>query len=340
MKRVRPGIAALAALLPMMGEASESVQTMQAVRYHEAGPDSVLRLETAPRPVAGPGEVLVRVAAAGVNPIDVILRKHYPGKDTRKFPVISGHDISGSIVAVGSNVQPSLIGTDVFALLSWRGGAYAEYVAVPAESVVPKPSRLTHVQAAAVPLVALTAYQAMFVDGKLAAGQTILIHGGSGGVGHTAVQLAKHAGARVIATSSAENLQFLRSIGADTTVDYRAQRFEDVARDVDFVLDTVGGDTLQRSYGVLRSGGTLISLVESPDSALLAARKLRGTRTTVRPDKDHLGKIAALIDKGALTPTVSQTYPLAEAATAQTDLKRLRKPGKSVLVVQATDPRS
>lgn len=152
-----------------------------------------------------------------------------------------------------------------------------------------------------------------------------------------AVQLAKHAGARVLATSSKENLEYLRSIGADVAIDYRTQRFEDVARDVDFVLDTVGGDTLKRSYGVLRSGGTLITVADTPDRALLAVRKLHGARTTVRPDKSHLLEIAKLIEKGALTPTVSMTYPLSDAATAQRDLKRLRKPGKSVLVVQSPD---
>lgn len=338
MKRAQFFMTAMASLLPMVCGASDSVATMQAVRYHETGPSSALRVESAPRPVAGPGEVLVRVVAAGVNPIDAQLRQRWPGKDTRVFPVISGYDISGRIISAGSGVDPSLVSKDVFALLSWRGGgAYAEYVAVPAESVVPKPVRLTHVQAAAVPLVALTAYQALFVDGHLTAGQTVLIHGGSGGVGHMAVQLAKHAGARVLATSSAENLEYIRSIGADVAIDYRAQRFEDVARNVDLVLDTVGGDTLKRSYGVIRSGGTLISLVELPDAALLAERKARGARTIVRPDSGHLNQIAALIDKGAVTPTVSMTYPLAEAAAAQDDLSRLRKPGKSVLIVQALD---
>jgi NADPH:quinone reductase-like Zn-dependent oxidoreductase len=327
---------AIASLLPLACPADEST-TMQAVRYYETGPSSVLKVETAPRPVAGPGEVLVHVSAAGVNPIDVQLRQRWPGKNPRSYPAIPGHDISGRVVSAGTGVDPSLVSKDIFALLSWNGGAYAEYVAVPAEAVVLKPARLTHVQAAAVPLVALTAYQALFVDGHLAAGQTVLIHGGSGGVGHMAVQLAKNAGARVIATASAENLEFVRSLGADVVIDYRAKKFEDVARDVDFVLDAVGGETLKRSYGVVRSGGTLISIVESPDAASLAARKIEGKRIFVRPDKNHLQQIAALIDKGAVKPTVSMTYPLSEAAVAQDDLSRLRKPGKSVLIVRALD---
>lgn len=337
MKRVSPLVTLLTSLLPVVCAADAPTETMQAVRYHEIGPSSVLKVETAPRPLAGPGQVLVRVAAAGVNPIDVQLRQSWPGKGPRPYPVIPGHDISGSIVGVGAGVDPALVSKDVFALLSWSGGAYAEYVAVPANAVVPKPARLSYAQAAAVPLVALTAYQALFVDGHLARGQTILIHGGSGGVGHMAIQLAKNAGARVFATASAENLQFIRVIGADVAIDYRAQRFEDVVSNVDLVLDTVGGNTLKRSYEVVRPGGMLISIVEAPDLAWLAERKLQGARTTVRPDKGHLEQIANLIQEGAVTPTVSMTYPLADAATAQDDLGRLHKPGKSVLIVQALD---
>jgi NADPH:quinone reductase-like Zn-dependent oxidoreductase len=340
MKRASFVIAAVASFFPFASPASKSAESMQAVRYHEAGPSSVLRLEAAPRPVPKTGEVLVRVAAAGVNPIDVLIRQGWPAAGTPAYPVISGHDISGRVVAMGAGVDPALMDKDVFALISWRGGAYAEYVAVLAELVVPKPPRLTHVQAAAVPLAALTAYQALFVDGRLTAGQRILIHGGSGGVGHIAVQLAKHAGAHVLATASADNLEYVRSIGADVAIDYRKQRFEDVAGEVDFVLDTVGGDTLQRSYRMIRSGGTVVSIMESPDKALLAERKLQGVRTTVRPDRNNLRQIAVLIQKGVVTPTVSMTYPLAAAAVAQDDLSRLRKPGKSVLVIQELDEKS
>lgn len=335
MKRACLGVMAVASILPWAAGAGEESVPMRVVRYHETGPSSVLRLETALRPVPKTGEVLVQVAAAGVNPIDVLLRQGWQGAGAPTFPVIPGHDISGRVVAAGAGVDPVLLAKDVFALISWRGGAYAEYVAVPAELVVPKPPRLSYAQAAAVPLVALTAYQALFVDGRLTAGQRILIHGGSGGVGHMAVQLAKHAGARVLATASGDNLEYVRSIGADVAIDYQKQRFEEVAGEVDFVLDTVGGDTLKRSYRIIRSGGTLISTVEAPDSAQLAERRFKGARITVRPDRNNLREIAVLIQKGAVTPTVSMMYPLNEAAVAQDDLGRLHKPGKSVLLIQA-----
>jgi NADPH:quinone reductase-like Zn-dependent oxidoreductase len=333
MKRVCWGALAMASFISP-GAVAGDVPSMQAVRYHETGSSSVLRLERVPRPEPKPGEVLVQVAAAGVNPVDVLLRRGWQGAGPLTFPVIPGHDIAGRIVAVGAAVDPVLLDKDVFALISWRGGAYAEYVAVPAELVVPKPPRLSFAQAAAVPLVALTAYQALFVDGQLAAGQRILIHGGSGGVGHMAVQLAKHAGARVLATASADNLEYVRAIGADVAIDYEKQRFEAVAGEVDFVLDTVGGETLERSFRLIRPGGTLISTVAEPDGARLAERRLKGARITVRPDRNNLREIAILIQRGEVTPTVSMTYPLTEAATAQDDLGRLRKPGKSVLMIQ------
>ncbi len=334
MKRACLGAMAVALFLAMGVAAGDASPTMQAVQYHETGPSNVLRLETAPRPVPKAGQVLVQVAAAGVNPIDVLLRQGWQGAGPLKFPMIPGHDIAGRVVGAGPGVDPVLVDKDVFALISWRGGAYAEYVAVPAELVVPKPPRLSFAQAAAVPLVALTAYQALFVDGRLSAGQRILIHGGSGGVGHIAVQLAKNAGARVLATASEENLDYVRTIGADVAIDYQKQRFEELTGEVDFVLDTVGGETLERSFRIIRPGGTLISTVAVPDGALLAQRKLKGARITVRPDRNNLREIAVLIQTGAVTPTVSMTYPLTQAAVAQDDLGRLRKPGKSVLMIQ------
>jgi len=337
MKRAFLGVAVAMSFLPLGVGADGVPAQMRAIRYHEIGPSSVMHLETAPRPVPKPGEVVVQVAAAGVNPIDVLVREGWLGAGAPIFPVTPGHDISGRIVALGDGVDPALLAKDVFALISWRGGGYAEYVAVSAELVVPKPPRLSYTQAAAVPLAALTAYQALFVEGRLTAGQRILIHGGSGGVGHMAVQLAKHAGAYVLATASADNLEYVRSIGADLAIDYRSKQLESVVGTVNFVLDTVGGDALSRSYRMIRPEGTVISIVETPDSAQLAERKLKGARIAVHPDRSNLREIALLIQKGAVTPTVSMTYPLAEAAVAQDDLKRLHKPGKSVLLIQALD---
>jgi NADPH:quinone reductase-like Zn-dependent oxidoreductase len=337
MKRTFLAITVAMSLFPWAAGADAIPAEMRVMRYHETGPSSVMRIESAPKPMPKPGEVVVQVAAAGVNPIDVQLRQGWQGAGALTFPVIPGQDISGRVVATGAGVDPVLLAKDVFAFISGLGGGYAEYVAVPAELVVPKPPRLTYAQAAAVPLAALTAYQALFVEGRLTAGQRILIHGGSSGVGHMAVQLAKHAGAHVLATTSADNLAYVRTIGADAAIDYRTKRLESVVGQVNFVLDTVGGDALNRSYRMIRPGGTLISTVETPDSAQLAERKLKGAKVSAHPDRNNLREIALLIQRGEVTPTVSMMYPLSDGAIAQDDLGRLHKPGKSVLLVQALD---
>jgi NADPH:quinone reductase-like Zn-dependent oxidoreductase len=337
MKRTFLAVAVAMSCLPWAAGADGIPAEMRVMRYRETGPSSVMHVETAPKPMPKPGEVLVQVAAAGVNPIDVQLRQGWEGAGAPTFPAIPGHDISGRVVATGAGVDPVMLGKDVFALISGRGGGYAEYVAVSADLVIPKPPRLSYAQAAAVPLAALTAYQALFVEGRITAGQRILIHGGSGEVGHIAVQLAKHAGAHVIATTSADNLEYVRSIGADLAIDDRTKRLESVVGQVNFVLDTVGGDALSRSYRMIRPWGTLISTVETPDSAQLTERKLKGARVSVHPDRNNLREIALLIQTGAVTPTVSRMYPLSDAAIAQDDLGRLQKPGKSVLLVQALD---
>lgn len=338
MKRASLAVAVAMSLLPWVAGADGMPAEMRVMQYPETGPSSVMHIETAPKPQPKPGEVVVQVAAAGVNPIDDLLRQGWQDAGAPTFPAMTGRDISGRIVATGAGVDPVLLAKDVFALIPGRGDGYAEYVAVSAQLVVPKPPRLSYAQAAAVPLAALTAYQALFVEGHLTAGQRILILGGSGGVGHMAVQLAKHAGAHVIATASADNLEYVRTIGADLAIDYRKKRFESLVGEVNFVLDTVGGEALGRSYRMLRRGGTLISTVATPDSAQLAERNLTGARVEVHPDRNNLRDIALLIQTGAVTPTVSMMYPFSEGAIAQDDLAaRLQKPGKSVLLVQALD---
>jgi NADPH:quinone reductase-like Zn-dependent oxidoreductase len=337
MKRTSLALAVAMSLIPWAAGADGMPAEMRVMRYDEAGTSSVMHIETAPKPTPKPGEVVVQVAAAGVNSLDVQLRQGWQGTGAPTFPAISAHDISGRIVAIGAGVDPVLLAKDVFALIPSRDGGYAEYVAASAELVVPKPPRLSHAQAAAVPLAALTAYQALFVEGRLTAGQRILILGGSGAVGHMAVQLAKHAGAHVLATTSADNLEYVRAIGADDAIDHRNKRLESVVGQVNFVLDTVGGDALSRSYRMIRPGGTLISTVEAPDGAQLTERKLKGGRISAHPDRNNLREIALLIHRGAVTPTVSMMYPLADGAIAQEDLARLHKPGKSVLLVQALD---
>lgn len=337
MKRASLAVAVAMSCVPWVAGADGVPAEMRVMRYDGTGAASGMHIETAPKPMPRPGEVLVQVAAAGVNPLDVPLRLDGPGVGAATFPAISAHDISGRIVATGAGVDPVLMAKDVFALVPAPGSGYAEYVAVSADLVVPKPPRLSYAQAAAVPLAALTAYQALFVEGQLTAGQRILILGGSGAVGHLAVQLAKHAGAHVLATASPDNLEYVRVIGADDAIDSREKRLEPLTGQVNFVLDTVGGDALRRAYRIVRPGGTVISTVETPDAAQLTERKLQGGRVSVHPDRNNLRQIALLIQTGAVTPTVSMMYPLADGGVAQDELSRLHKPGKSVLLVQALD---
>lgn len=311
--------------------AATTPASMSAVQYHPSGSSGALQYdEDVSRPVPGPNEVLIRITAAGLNPTDADNRARVTQR-----AYIPGYDIAGEIIAVGSDVINQKTGTQVIAMLpiSGSGGGYAQYATVSADLVAPQPSNLDAAHAAAVPLAALTAYQALFDQGHLKRGQTVLIHGASGGVGHFAVQLAKHAGARVIGTASASNLAFVKSLGADVTIDYKEQRFEDVAKNVDLVIDTVGHDTLQRSYAVVRRGGTVVSLLERPNAQTLVSLGIFGTRTIVTSDGNELAVISRLIEQNAVRPTVSQTFPLRDAARAQEALRTGHGQGKIVLIV-------
>lgn len=316
-----------------LATAQEAPSTMKAIRMHEFGGPETLRLEEAPVPTPAPGEVLVRVYAAGVNPVDWKIRSGMI-KAWAQLPYIPGFDVSGVVAAVGEGVTDVAPGDEVYSYIAvQRGGAYAQYVAIPSAWVAPKPASLTHAEAAAVPLAALTAWQALFEQAKLEAGQTVLIHAGAGGVGHFAVQLAHAKGAKVIATASARNHEFLKSIGADVVIDYRTQKFEDVAKDVDVVLDTIGGETQARSLGVLKKGGFLASIVQPPDPAKLAERGLRGSVMLVAPNAAQLSELGAMIDAGKVRPEISTSLPLAEAAEAHRLSEQGRTRGKIVLDV-------
>src|SRR6266481_3850479 len=226
-------------------DSSAKHQTMKAIRIHNYGGPEVLQYEEAPRPKPQAGEVLIRVHAAGVNPIDWKVREGYM-KDfwPHKFPLIPGWDLSGVVEEVGTGVSRFKKGDEVYSVPdASRDGAYAEYIAVRESELALKPKSLHHVRAAAVPLAAVTAWQALFDTAQLQPDQRVLIHAGSGGVGHLAVQLAKWKGAYVFATASTKNQDLLRELGADEPIDYTQQRFEDVARNIDIVLDTMGGET-------------------------------------------------------------------------------------------------
>src|SRR5207237_3621437 len=245
---------------------SKQGKTMRAIRIHKYGGPEVLHYENAPRPKPQSGEVLIRVHVAGINPIDWKVREGYM-KDfwPHKFPLILGWDLSGVVDELGRGVSRFKISDEVYSLPDpTRNGAYADYIVVRASALALKPNALHHPRAAAVPLAALTAWQSLFDTAQLQPGQRVLIHAGSGGVGHLAVQLAKWKGAYVFATASTKNQDLLRELDVDEPIDYTQQRFENVARKIDVVLDTIGGETQERSWAVLKKGGVLVSLVQPP----------------------------------------------------------------------------
>jgi NADPH:quinone reductase-like Zn-dependent oxidoreductase len=325
----------LIALLALLGRSEEP--TMKAVRLHEFGGPEKLVLDDVPRPKPASGEVLVRVISAGVNPVDWKIRSGMFADPRTKLPITLGYDVCGVVAALGPDAKPWKVGDPVYGMLPIAGGgAYAEFVAVPGKFLAPPPKNLDLSAAGGVPLAALTAWQALFDKAELKSGQTLLVHGGSGGVGHFAVQLAKAKGAKVLATASSANQGFLKEIGADTAIDYKNQKFEEIAKDVDVVLDSVGGDTLERSYGVLKKGGFLVSIVARVDEKKLEEKGLRGTSMLVQPSADGLREITKLIEAGKVKPVVSATFPLGQAGEAQ---KKLEAGGVRGKIVLETTPR-
>src|SRR6185437_11185102 len=273
--------------------ASARSQTMKAIRIHKYGGPEVLHYEDAPRPQPQAGEVLVRVHAAGVNPIDWKVREgHMKDFWPHTFPLILGWDLSGVVEELGKGVSKFKIGDEVYGLPDpTRGGAYADYIVVRESELALKPKSLHHIRAGAVPLAALTAWQSLFEAGQLQSGQRVLIHAGSGGVGHFAVQLAKWKGAYVFATASTKNQDLLRKLGADEPIDYTQQRFEEIARKIDVVLDTIGGETQERSWQVLKKGGVLVSLVQPPSEEKAKELGVRAVFVGGQPNGAQLAEI-------------------------------------------------
>jgi NADPH:quinone reductase-like Zn-dependent oxidoreductase len=314
--------------------------TMKAIVIHEYGGPEVLKYEDVPRPEPKGDQILVRVIAAGVNPVDEAGRSERSAKFFGiTLPFVPGYDIAGIVEKTGGKITKFKTGDSVYAYLSLtNGGGYAEYALTTEREAAPKPKSLTNVDAAAVPVVALTAWQALIDTAKLSAGQTVLIHGGSGGVGTFAIQIAKARGAKVIATASTANQDFLKQLGADVAIDYTKTRFEDVAKNVDVVLDSVGKDTLARSYGVVKKGGFIVTLVARIDQGELDKHGIRGASLGVEPDSNELTEIGKLIDEKKIKVIVSQTFPLSEAIKAQEQIATGHTRGKIVLKV-ANEPK-
>ena len=287
-----------------------------------------------PRPTPKAGDVLVKVYATAVMPTELRWDPtfHKPSGEPRPYPIVLSHEFSGVVELVGADVDIVGIGEEVYGLNDWYGnGAQAEYCLVSASALAPKPKSLNHTEAAVVPISALTAWQGLFEKAQLQRDQRVLIHGASGGVGQFAVQLARWQGARVIATASAPNLDFVRALGADQVIDYRTTRFEDVICDVDAVLDCVGGDMLDRSWGVLKSAGRLVTIATS--SGETKDEDVRKAFMIVRADGEQLAQIGRMIDAGELRVFVGGVLPLADARKAYEDHPQTKVRGKIALQV-------
>ncbi|HKR89519.1 MAG TPA: NADP-dependent oxidoreductase [Phenylobacterium sp.] len=307
---------------------------MKAVRIHQFGGPETLQVEDLPMPQPGQGEVRIRVMAASVNPVDYKVRNGgYLPREA--LPLTLGRDVAGVIDAEGPGVEGLLVGEAVYAMLDRDHGGYVEYVTQPAACCAPKPAKLDFVQAAAVPLAGLTAWQGLFDHGGLESGQRVLIHGAAGGVGHFAVQFARVRGATVIATCSGRDADFVESLGASEVIDYHEERFEDRVQDVDLVFDLIGGETQERSWAVLKTGGIMVSTLKEPDQKKAEARYARGVHYMAHPDGQELAEIARLIDAGQMVPRIDRVYPLDAAAEAEAALENDHVRGKIVLEVAA-----
>ena len=291
---------------------------MKAVRSRTRGGPETLRYEDAPEPRLGEGDALVRVHAAAITPTELTWNSTWTdahGKDRR--PIVPSFEVSGKVERVAPDVRDLAEGDTVYGLLNfWRDGAAAEYAAVRAADLAPKPRSLDHVQAAAVPLSGLTAWQALFDHARLSRGDRVLIHGAAGGVGSFAVQFAHWRGAEVIATASKRHDEFLTGLGADKVLDYSSVRFEEAVGDMDAVLDTVGGDTLERSWGVLREHGILVTIAGDAPEDKAAKYGVRAASILVQPNRDQLIQIGQLIDAGTIRPIVAAVFPLSDAREA------------------------
>ena len=327
-------------ILPGIVTGQSTQPMMKAIVVHEYGGAEVLHYEEAPRPQPNDNEVLIRVLAASVNPVDAAIRSgKYAEYFHTKLPLIPGMDAAGVIEKAGSKITALKAGDPVYAFFTLREeGGYGEFALAKEGEVARKPSSITYEEAAAVPAAGSTAWQALVDAAKLGAGQTVLIHGGSGGVGHFAIQIAKARGARVIATASTANQEFLKKLGVDQAIDYTATKFEDVVKDVDVVLDAVGGDTLRRSYSVVKKGGIIVTITGEPDQAALDAHGIRGVSISAAPKSETFAELTRLIEDGKVKPVVTQVFPLAEVAKAQEQIATRHTRGKIILRV-SPDPK-
>jgi NADPH:quinone reductase-like Zn-dependent oxidoreductase len=305
---------------------------MKAARIHHFGPPDVIVIDDLERPTPGPGELLVRVAAAGVGPWDALIREHKSVVET-PLPLILGSDLSGVVEAAGTGVTEFKAGDEVYGVTNKQFvGAYAEYALASAEMVARKPKSLNFVQAASAPVIAVTAWQMLFEYAQVKAGQSVLIHGAAGNVGAYAVQLANQAGLQVLATAGPADLDYVQGLGAERVVNYRTTKFEDAVLLVDAVIDTVGGDTRERSFGVIKPGGILVSVVSPFPEGPAKHPGVRSVFFIVEVNTARLDTLTTLFDSGKLVAEVGTVLPLEQARTAHQMLAGApHKRGKIVL---------
>lgn len=313
---------------------------MKAVTTEAPGGIENLKLQDIETPQPAPGEVLVKVHALSINPVDIKTRKGGRFYDmlNEQPPVILGWDISGVVTAAGNEVTEWKEGDEVFGMINFpgRGRADAEYVTAPANHLARKPKNITHGQTAATTLAALTAYQVLVYEAKIQKGQHLLMHAAAGGVGHFAVQLAKHFGATVSGTASAENQQFLKDLGVDQPIDYKAQPIEKAAKDIDIVFDPIGGDTTAASIAVLKPGGVLVSIVGGVKDNLAETAKEKGITAKnylVHSSGEDMNVIAGLLEQGVIKPIIEHSFRLEEMAKAHAQSETGKTRGKIVVTV-------
>jgi NADPH:quinone reductase-like Zn-dependent oxidoreductase len=312
------------------------MDTMMALRAHTRGGPGQLVYEQAPVPVPAPGEALVAVHAAGITFAELTWDLSWTTRDGRdRTPVIPSHEMSGTVARLGAGVTGMTPGDEVYGLIGFdRDGAAAQYVTMPAAELATRPRSVPHVAAATLPLAALTAWQALVDYAALEAGERVLVHGGAGGVGAYAVQLAAELGGQVTATGSARDAAFVRGLGAGDFLSAGDGRFEDAVSGVDVVIDTVGGAMTERSYAVMRPGGRLVTLAAPPDQDAARAGGVHAMFFVVAPDPGELALLAGLVDQARLRPVVSQVFPLSEGRRAYESGRQPRPPGKTVLTVR------
>jgi NADPH:quinone reductase-like Zn-dependent oxidoreductase len=312
------------------------MDTMMALRAHRRGGPETLGYETAPRPTPADGEVLIQVAAAAITFAELTWDETWTRNGVDRTPIIPSHEMSGVISELGATVTDLEVGSEVYGLIPFdRDGAAAEFVAVPADVLARKPVTVDHVRAAATPLAALTAWQALVDHARCRTGESVLVHGGAGGVGGFVVQLASRLGAHVVATARAQDADTVRGYGANGVIDFENELFDVAPGVYDIVIDTVGGTTLDRSFAVLRPRGRLITLQAPPSQERAAELGITATFFIVKPDRSQLAAIADLIDKGQLQVAIAETFPLASGRQAFLSAAQPhRSPGKTVLIVR------